>query len=128
MLVYLRNNWATKYGRFKKSVDRSDLREIPDDLRLILPKSAELMNGGEYVPMPGKKDPMMLVKAGLHLHDFDRAAGEAEDKFLKKADEGEMAKKQAAQARMAHARAIKRNRTLEGTNLGDKILSQGGNT
>lgn len=89
-VILKRNYFASNGQRFRKSVNKWDVREISDELcfdangKRLLPKDAEIVSGEP-------KAPVDLPAVTLRDHDADRAAAEAAGKAAEKAEEEDAA-------------------------------------
>ena len=103
MLVILRRNIYTPFGRFKKSRSAKEPTELPDILRGHLPKDAVIVEGGGVVDAPDLASASLHKPLNeLHMADHERAASSAQD-----AAEAAAAKLQAARDRAAYARSLR---------------------
>lgn len=64
--------------RYRKSLNKHDLRDVPDELRPFLPKSATVVESPEEAPAPAKET--------LADHDTERAGGEVAQRKIDEAD------------------------------------------
>jgi hypothetical protein len=81
MKVLLANNWFSPIGiRFRKSDGADDLRDIPDSLQPVLPKSAKVIEGGPVIELA---DISSADEGTLKELDLARAEADA----LRKANE-----------------------------------------
>lgn len=89
MKVKLRLNWSCgKYGRFRKGIC-----EVPDELRPLLPSTAQVLDGDAPPPPPVPETvngrPAEEIgdgKAALHALDADRGAGDAASALAQRAE------------------------------------------
>lgn len=63
MKVYLKHNFFANGQRFRKSHNESDLRDIPDSLAELLPKTAKIKDKDAPVPEVKEDDATLATRA-----------------------------------------------------------------
>jgi len=107
MKVHFQRNWFAPSGvvpdparpkglpisgtRFRKSANKHDLRDVPEELRKFLPKTATIVENPEEAPAP--------VKETLRDHDFERQALDAGQAKINDAEDREFRKRFEARER-----------------------------
>jgi hypothetical protein len=111
MLVVLKRNLVTEFGRFKKSLGPDEPTEVPDVLRGRLPRDAVIIEGGDKIEAPAvfASSSAHKVLNAAQVHDSARAEAAAVAEVWNKINADEIAaRKVKIHERMAKARAARK--------------------